>query len=353
MSVPPGNYTLEVRAPAYIASRQSIAVRGDSATLVVRVPPKKSRVTLVLSGSESAVVTIGNGSYVLSEGKPVSLFLRAGTYAVEVSQPCRANVSPFLTVDGSVDVVVSVECRGPSEVRDLGALAAVLNGSTIRTVRLNISLSSVGVSLLNGSVVDVVSISYERPVVIELFYTQCSGCRYLVPALRQIAEWRNVSVFSLTVSPLDDANVLARYVRENGVTWLVGWAPSSLRERLNVTNYPTVVVISQGRVVLISVGARAELEAPLQLVGPTVLSPLLQQVVSSDAYPVILFTLGVLLSVIAIALGGGYGEEGQEEADLYGNPAAFRSLEPGLRGASLEALERGAPGEEPEERDWW
>lgn len=341
LRVPLGSYTIEATAPGYLTLRQNLTVTGGNQSFVIRLKPKLSTLTLTVAGGGSAVVRIGEREYRVNQSEV--LHLKPGEYTLLVLPPCRANVTPTLVLDGERNFSLIIECGSLASEKavSIGSLTRFLRESTISSESLNMSVEGLIVDLLNGSRVDLVSLSYGRAVVIELFYTQCSGCKYLLPALRQIAAWGNVSVFSLTVSRIDDARALSYYVRENNVTWPVGWAPSSIRDFIGVASYPTVLVLSEGRVVFKGVGARGELNATLGLANnsySSILIELLSRVMPAESYPAMLFIVGLALTVVSLALGGRGGAEEQEESYLSAHTVALHSIEPSLRSAALDSL---------------
>lgn len=341
LKVPLGNYTLKATAPGYVTLLQNITVTGSDQSFLLRLKPKLSTISFVVVGEESAVVMIGEKEYRVNRSEVLQL--KPGEYTLRVLPPCRANVTPTLVLKGERSLTVMIECgvRVSRKTASVDTLISLLSESTISSERLNASVEGLTVELLNGSLVDLVSLSYDRAVVVELFYTQCSGCRYLLPALRQIAALRNVSVFSLTVSRADDARALSHYAKENNITWPVGWAPSGMRDLVSVSSYPTVLLLSEGRVVFRGVGAKGELNATRGLADfspGNIFIAFISRVVPAEGYPVILFIAGVVLTAVSLALGGQRGAEGQEESDLADHIAALHSLEPSLRGVALEPL---------------
>lgn len=88
------------------------------------------------------------------------------------------------------------------------------------------------------------------------FYTKCTGCSVLVPKLKDL----DVKVVMIAPTYYDDESSLKIYsngVNASGWSWVLDRG-GQLVSAFNVSAYPTVVLISDGRVEFIGVGAEGE-----------------------------------------------------------------------------------------------
>ena len=353
VELPTGEYLVEVRAPGYRSGKVGLRVDVGGVNATVVLEPQVSWVSFVVEGGGPVGVEISSGavSTRLNVSGKLTVSLERGLYSFYFQAPgytCRSNVSSPVFLSGDANITVKVVCERAELPRTSSAEHVVreLSSRVLSSRELNVRIGSLQAVLVNGSVVDLAALSSDKTVVVEFFYTQCSGCRDILPTLRRISAMNNTLVVSLTVSPLDDNVVLSGYIRENNVTWLVGWPSSSgILRSLNITSYPTVVVLRGGEVVFVGIGAKPEEQAhdgasPIPEVKlPSVLSPL------TELYtPATLITVGLLLSVIALLVGGGHAEEEAKDS-IPGDTTFVLTLDDSLRGFNSEAISQHAAKE--------
>ena len=353
LELPLGEYQVEVKATGFRSGSIGLKVDVGGANATVVLEPQVSWVSFLVEGIELVSVEISSGatSIELNASRGLSVPLERGVYSFYVSAPgyvCRSNVSGSVLLTGDGNITVRVVCESAELLRTSSAERVVgeLSSRVLSYRKLNASVGSVQVTLVNGSVVDLAALSLDKTVVVEFFYTQCSGCRDILPTLRRISAMNDTLVVSLTVSPYDDYAALSAYTRENNITWPVGWITSSdILRKLNITSYPTVAVLTNGEVIFIGIGAKPEEPAQegatslLEVKPPSVLSAL------GEFYtPATLITVGLLLSAAALLAGGEHAEE-ETESGVLSDTAPLLALHDSLRSPDSEAVDQDAAEE--------
>jgi len=346
VELPTGEYVVEAKAPGYRSGKATLKVDAGGVNATLILEPQVSWVSFVVEGGKQVSVEISSGaaSTRLNISGKLSVPLERGLYSFYAQAPghiCRSNVSSPVLLTGDLNITIKVVCERAGSLRESSAerVAAELSSRVLSYRRLNTSIGSLQVVLVNGSVVDLAHLSSDKTVVVEFFYTQCSGCRDILPTLRRISSMNNTLVVSLTVSPLDDDTALSGYVKENNITWPVGRLSSSdILRRLNITSYPTVAVLRNGEVTFIGIGAKPE--EPVQggvTPSPEVNLPSTLGFLTGLYTPATLITVGLLLSAVALLLGGGHAEEEAKDS-IPGDTTFVPALYDSLRGFDGEAI---------------
>ncbi|PLJ78327.1 carboxypeptidase regulatory-like domain-containing protein [Infirmifilum sp. SLHALR2] len=334
-----GNYTVKAEAPLYTPQtiRFELKEQGGNLTLVLKkkffnltvISEANLSVTLKLVGVGAADSAIE----VKTKGEPVTrIKLAAGSYIVTlIDSPkgysCRLNTTTVEWRD-TTDQALLVNCS-PVKAENRASLAEIIESvrsevQLSRNVSKTISLGTI--TLYNGQLLDLASLSRERTLVVELFYTQCTGCKYMIPLLRSLSQRNDTVVISLTVSPSDTPEILRRYMLDNNITWYIGRDDVQLASQVNATSFPTVLVVKEGSIVFMGVGSKRELEELAR--APSLIS------LESLVAPETLIILGCALILVTLAVGGGGAKEkGQvEESDIWPYSSHIHSLHTGLRG---------------------
>ena len=139
-------------------------------------------------------------------------------------------------------------------------------------------------------------------IILDFFYTQCEGCKHVIPFLREINEkyGEEAVVFSITVSPSDTPNVIDAYINEHNITWMILHDDTGVYQKYNITIFPTVIIIGpNGEVAYRIEGSYLEVESSKeQLV--LLISGVLAAVNQNPDYMVLLIGL-ILLAFAAVA----------------------------------------------------
>ncbi len=342
--LPPGNYTIEISAPGHVALRDVISVNSSAEYNFTLQQPRYSvelTVEAPKEGDYNFTVTLEreNGEAVasLKPGETVKLVLQRGLYRLATdSEACKLRPD-IIIVKSNQSITVHAECEvkaAPLEALD--TVLAILSEETLEGKKLNYTLRLPSVEAPNGTPVDLSRLAQGKVLVIEFFYTKCTGCRYLLPTLKKLSAMEHVQVVSLTVSPADTEIALENYVREHGISWPVLRDTAGLYQVLNVTNYPTVAVYYEGRIVYLGVGSRREIEELTK--KPQVVLRIIsaaRAVLGKDMkrLPEILILAGLVLFFVSISRGGGGAEqedEGEDKGVLLGpNIGDFYSVHRG------------------------
>ena len=100
---------------------------------------------------------------------------------------------------------------------------------------------------------DIAALSQERPLLIYVWATWCSICRYTTPAVNQLAE-EGGNVVSIAMRSGDNAK-LARWVDKKQLKMpVINDENGALSQAWQVSVTPTLVIVSKGNVVSTTTG---------------------------------------------------------------------------------------------------
>lgn len=106
---------------------------------------------------------------------------------------------------------------------------------------------------IDGNVHDIAALSQDRPLLIYVWATWCSICRYTTPAVNQLAE-EGGNVVSIAMRSGDNAK-LERWVDKKQLKMpVINDANGALSQQWQVSVTPTLVVVSKGNVVSTTTG---------------------------------------------------------------------------------------------------
>lgn len=106
---------------------------------------------------------------------------------------------------------------------------------------------------IDGTMHDIAALSQDRPLLIYVWATWCSICRYTTPAVNKLAE-EGGNVVSIAMRSGDDAK-LARWVEKKQLKMLViNDENGALSQAWQVSVTPTLVIVSKGNVVSTTTG---------------------------------------------------------------------------------------------------
>lgn len=331
--LPPGNYSVEISAPGYVPLRTIINVTASMTYNFTLQPPLYIlELSLEEPHGEAENITVIVENYAgktIATVKPkgtVKLLLPRGVYKlVANNDACRVRPD-MVIVNTNSTITVHLVCKAKAAPRDtLESVVSILSRETLQEKRIDIPMALPSVEAPNGTPVDLARLAQGKVLVIEFFYTKCTGCRYLLPTLKKLSSMDNVQVVSLTVSPADTEVILGEYVREHGIGWPVLRDTAGLYQILNVTNYPTVAVYYDGRFVYLGVGSRREIEELAK--KPQVVLHIIsaaRAILGEDMkrLPEILILAGLVLFFVSISRGGGSAkqeDEGEDKGLLLGS----------------------------------
>jgi len=152
-----------------------------------------------------------------------------------------------------------------------------------------------------GNIVDLEDFK-GKVIILDFFYTQCEGCKRVIPLLREIKEkyGDSVALFSITVSQSDTPSIIEAYVNEHNITWTVLHDDVGIYQMYNVTIFPTLIIIGpDGRIAYRIEGSYVEVEeSKRQLV--TFITGVLAAVNQNPDYIILLLSSVLLIFAVAI-----------------------------------------------------
>ncbi|MEZ6878427.1 protein disulfide oxidoreductase [Enterobacter sp. KBR-315C3_2022] len=133
------------------------------------------------------------------------------------------------------------------------ALAVMWGVDQYRKPDLPASFSATPMRSIDGRTFDIAALSQERPLMIYVWATWCSICRFTSPSVDKIAK-EGGNVVSIAMRSGDDAK-LARWVEKKQLTMpVINDANGALSQQWQVSVTPTLVIVSKGQVVSTTTG---------------------------------------------------------------------------------------------------
>lgn len=133
------------------------------------------------------------------------------------------------------------------------ALAVMWGVDQYRKPSLPATFSATPMQDINGTLHDIAALSQDRPLLIYVWATWCSICRYTTPAVNKLAE-EGGNVVSVAMRSGDDAK-LARWVEKKQLKMpVVNDENGALSRQWQVSVTPTLVLVSKGNVVSTTTG---------------------------------------------------------------------------------------------------
>ncbi|HDS9358880.1 TPA: protein disulfide oxidoreductase [Enterobacter chengduensis] len=133
------------------------------------------------------------------------------------------------------------------------ALAVMWGVDQYRKPDLPASFSATPMQSIDGRTFDIAALSQERPLLIYVWATWCSICRFTSPSVDKIAK-EGGNVVSIAMRSGDDAK-LARWVEKKQLTMpVINDANGALSQEWQVSVTPTLVIVSKGQVVSTTTG---------------------------------------------------------------------------------------------------
>ena len=131
--------------------------------------------------------------------------------------------------------------------------ALIVGMDYLRRPALPPNLTTTPLQTLEGNVVDLHAMSQQRPLLIYVWATWCSICRYTTPAVNQLAE-EGGNVVSIAMRSGDNAK-LARWVDKKQLKMpVINDENGALSQAWQVSVTPTLVIVSKGNVVSTTTG---------------------------------------------------------------------------------------------------
>ncbi|MBT1714788.1 protein disulfide oxidoreductase [Enterobacter dykesii] len=132
-------------------------------------------------------------------------------------------------------------------------LAVVWGVDRYRKPTLPASFSATPMQSIDGNVQDISALSQERPLLIYVWATWCSICRYTTPSVNKLAK-EGGNVVSIAMRSGDNAK-LARWVEKKQLKMpVINDENGALSQQWQVSVTPTLVIVSKGNVVSTTTG---------------------------------------------------------------------------------------------------
>ncbi|MGX5011251.1 protein disulfide oxidoreductase [Enterobacter asburiae] len=132
-------------------------------------------------------------------------------------------------------------------------LAVMWGVDQYRKPSLPASFSATPMQSINGNIYDIAALSQKRPLLIYVWATWCSICRYTTPAVDKLAK-EGGNVVSVAMRSGDNAK-LARWVEKKNLSMpVINDASGALSQQWQVSVTPTLVIVSKGNVVSATTG---------------------------------------------------------------------------------------------------
>lgn len=132
-------------------------------------------------------------------------------------------------------------------------LAVVWGVDRYRKPTLPASFSATPMQSIDGNIHDIAALSQERPLLIYVWATWCSICRYTTPSVNKLAK-EGGNVVSIAMRSGDNAK-LARWVEKKQLKIpVINDENAALSQQWQVSVTPTLVIVSKGNVVSTTTG---------------------------------------------------------------------------------------------------
>ncbi|RKX84311.1 MAG: hypothetical protein DRP57_06150 [Spirochaetes bacterium] len=336
IDIVPGVYNLTVKAENYKYFIKTVHInRTDipqTLSMSVILQKEKYQLTIKAEGKNAYNITTlyltdkdGNLLTVIPLGKTVKTVLPRGIYIVKTPENSLCDIkTSIINLNENKTVNIIVACRRPKSQIEVKTpeIISLLKENMIISKNITKSIVFPEFEAPNGTPVNLQEISEGKLLIIEFFYTKCTGCEYLLPLLRELASREDVRVVSITVSPADTEKIIEKYIREHNITWTVLKDTTNFYQTLNITNFPTVVAIKDGKIIFIGIGAKKEIEALEKNATVVSLVKTIKEYIDKIfkiGRPETLIISGAILFILSLAFPEGErnGEKSQDEEDIF------------------------------------
>lgn len=128
------------------------------------------------------------------------------------------------------------------------AMAVVWSVDQLRKPSLSASFAATPLRTLRHETLDLATMSRERPLLVYLWATWCGVCRYTTPAVERLVQ-EGENVLTVALRSGDDQQLAGWLARKKLTMPVVNDSGGQLARRWQTGVTPTLLVISQGRVV--------------------------------------------------------------------------------------------------------
>jgi len=277
-----GKYLITVRKDEYFVKNLTILLDKNVMNITIPLRRKMYNVTVnivtnytkLLNLSYLEFISIANNSIAykidLTREKVLIKNIMPGIYDIKI----KSSYCPVEIINDTDQIVVSknvifsivVSCKKnltKNNIIDPQIVINIINNTIQFSKKLNYTFKSFFASTPDGKKVEVILDNSSRITIIEFFYTRCEGCKYLIPVFKDILKnetlKENVKIYSLTVNPSDNEYLIELYKKEYNIPWTILKDSENIYSKLNISSYPTVLVVYKGKIIYIGIGAKEEL----------------------------------------------------------------------------------------------
>lgn len=278
LNLPRGEYTVTAWKEGFRQNETRIVVGSNDEKIVIKLESEgeveapvfaKGFLNITVVGADEAIVEVLNGTKkVVSStvSQTFKLELQPGEYQVIARvNGCSDRANATVSAGKVYNVLLSLECHTapPAESPVEEGLTLAVNLSLLRAKLAEytqlkrhyqeaIPLNLPFITDLEGRTLEL----SKGVKIVVFFYTKCTGCSFLIPKLKELT----AEVIMVAPTAYDDENSLRSYAVEvNASGW--AWAldrDAQLAALFNVSAFPTVVLLNNGRVEFVGVGAAEE-----------------------------------------------------------------------------------------------
>ena len=273
-----------------------VILRKRKPYLTVTLPANGNITQLIISGPnfEQKIENITQNIYVL----PLS---DVGYYFIKVFAKCGSkNYEIYVEKNVTINIE-QIKCYGHNaslgKRKDelLGQIKDELSKHVIHLEEKEIPISGVLTSYDGTFVLDLNS--RDEIIILELFYTKCWGCEKLIPLINNLSKTYNIIIGAMvTIYQTDSEQDIEEYIKAHNVEVPVFRDTLSLKEKVGVSVVPAVIVIMDGKIRLVGVGAKINESSAFAL-------PNLSELVDINSLPRISFILGIIFLITLSVFG--------------------------------------------------
>jgi|GEM_PF-6763458 len=135
--------------------------------------------------------------------------------------------------------------------------------------------------------------STNRVIILELFYTKCWGCEKLIPLINNLSKtYDAIAGGMVTIYQTDSDQDIEEYIITHNVQVPVFRDTIGLKEKAEVSVVPTIIVIVEGKIRLIGVGAKIDKSSMPSIAFN------FQEIIETKSLPRISFIVGIIFVIL-------------------------------------------------------
>ena len=307
LSLADGRYNFTAWAEKYYITSKLVELPGASNEVTLLLKLKKYNLTICIVNAtiDYANIRVLNLEDYTELFKQINSSERCvmftniptGLYKIKISSGGFYNETIKVRLDKDQNCSIALEkivqATGEHEVLNVDDIISIFS-KKFYVLKIDNKIKSFKARSISGENIDMNSFK-GKVIILDFFYTQCEGCKYVIPYLRYIKDkyGNQVEIFSITVSPADTPDVLSTYAQEHNITWVILRDDEGLYQLYNITIFPTILIIDvDGTLVYKIEGSKLEIEQSKE----RLISFAVQALTIVNQYPdYLLLAVGILL----------------------------------------------------------